>query len=83
MQKPSTLILDKETLYVEAGSTREGAFHDAILNWLDEHYSSPKGNIGLLRQWLNEDRITDPAKMVTNEDIERFLGIGKDKEATK
>lgn len=26
-------------------------------------------NIGMLRQWLNEDRITDPDKMVTNEDL--------------
>ena len=26
-------------------------------------------NISSLRQWLNEDRITDPKKMVTNEQI--------------
>jgi hypothetical protein len=25
--------------------------------------------IGMLRQWLNEDRITDPKKMVTNEEL--------------
>lgn len=31
--------------------------------------------IGMLRQWLNEDRITDSKKMVTNEDIEDWLGI--------
>lgn len=31
--------------------------------------------IGYLRQWLNEDRITDPKKMVTNEQIETMLGI--------
>lgn len=29
--------------------------------------------IGMLRQWLNEDKITDPEKMVTNEDIENWL----------
>jgi hypothetical protein len=29
--------------------------------------------IGLLRQWLNEDRITDPKKMVTNEDLHHWL----------
>ena len=29
--------------------------------------------IGFLRQWLNEDRITDPKKMVTNEMIEKWL----------
>ena len=30
--------------------------------------------ISLLRQWLNEDRITDPKKMVTNEQILMWLG---------
>lgn len=30
-------------------------------------------NIGKLRQWLNEDRITDPKKMVTNEEISKWL----------
>lgn len=29
--------------------------------------------MGFLRQWLNEDRITDPKKMVTTEDIEHWL----------
>jgi len=36
-------------------------------------------NIGMLRQWLNEDRITDPKKMVTNEDIMHWLGWNFDK----
>lgn len=30
-------------------------------------------NIGMMRQWLNEDRITDPKNMVTNEDILHWL----------
>lgn len=29
--------------------------------------------IGFLRQWLNEDRITDPKKMVTDEQLEMWL----------
>jgi hypothetical protein len=29
--------------------------------------------IGMLRQWLNEDRITDPKKMVTSEVIKDWL----------
>lgn len=32
-----------------------------------------KKNIHLLRQWLNEDRIDDPKKFVTNEQIEKWL----------
>lgn len=32
-------------------------------------------NVSDLRQWLNEDRITDPKKMVTNEQIEIMLGF--------
>ena len=34
-----------------------------------------EANIGLLRQWLNEDRIDDPRKMVTNEDIKAWLEV--------
>ena len=30
-------------------------------------------NVGMLRQWLNEDRITDPKKMVTNEMLLSWL----------
>lgn len=36
-------------------------------------YLELKHNIGLLRQWLNEDRITDTSKMVTNEQLEQWL----------
>jgi len=32
-----------------------------------------KRNIGMLRQWLNEDRITDPNKMVTDKQLEFWL----------
>jgi hypothetical protein len=32
-----------------------------------------KANIHFLRQWLNEDRIDDPKKMVTDEEIEYWL----------
>lgn len=32
-------------------------------------------NVGMLRQWLNEDRITDPKKMVTNEEIKKWLEL--------
>ena len=36
-----------------------------------------KQNIGFLRQWLNESRITDESKLVTNEEIEHFLNLKK------
>lgn len=32
-----------------------------------------KNNIGMLRQWLNEDRITDVDKMVDNKDLEHWI----------
>ena len=31
--------------------------------------------IGMLRQWLNEERITDSKKMVTSEEIKHWLEI--------
>jgi hypothetical protein len=33
-----------------------------------------KQAIGFMRQWLNEDRITDPKKMVTDEELEYWFG---------
>lgn len=40
---------------------------------IQETIKEIKTNIGLLRQWLNEDRITDLKKIVSNEDLERWL----------
>src|SRR3990167_6010205 len=36
-------------------------------------FNRMEGNIGSLRQWLNEDRIKDPKRMVTNEDLLYWL----------
>lgn len=41
----------------------------------EEERTSHRVRVGILRQWLNEDRITDTSKMVTNEDIEYWLSI--------
>ncbi len=29
--------------------------------------------IGMMRQWINEDRITDPSKSITNQQIKKWL----------
>lgn len=34
---------------------------------------TPELSIGFLRQWLNENRITDPEKMVTTRELEHWL----------
>lgn len=34
-------------------------------------------NIGMLRQWLNEDRITDTKRLVSNDDIKHWIFINK------
>lgn len=57
---------------------------DAVLSYLNSLREVVKGEvmekgnvnikINFLRQWLNEDRITDPKKMVTNEDILHWIG---------
>lgn len=41
------------------------------------NYEVKEQNIGQLRQWLNEDRITDLNKMVTNEEIKIWLNKNK------
>ena len=40
---------------------------------LEKQKAELRENIGPLRQWLNEDRITDPKKMVSNENLESWL----------
>lgn len=43
--------------------------------WVELGYKRARDEtrIGFLRQWLNEDRIIDESKMVTNEQIEKML----------
>lgn len=54
------------------------AFLPSLLSAMEaEIHQEIKQNIGMLRQWLNEDRITDTNKMVTNEEIEKFLFLTK------
>ena len=38
-----------------------------------EIYEKMKPRIGMLRMWLNEDRIKDAKRFVTNEQIEHWL----------
>ena len=40
---------------------------------MKEEIQTNTQRIGMLRQWLNEDRITEPKKMITNEDIIDWL----------
>lgn len=39
------------------------------------HKENWKVKIGMLRQWLNEDRIKDAERFVTNKDLEDWLDI--------
>ena len=43
-------------------------FHQAVSEDLDEKAKFTR-NVSMLRQWLNEDRITESSKMVTNEEL--------------
>ncbi len=54
----------------EIRQQREEAAREAIQN-----LNIP---IGMLRQWLNENRITDHKKLITNEDIKYWLNINQD-----
>lgn len=39
----------------------------------DEKLTKFNQSIGLLRQWLNENKITDPKKMVTDEELKEWF----------
>lgn len=46
------------------------------LDELSAHSNNLLQAVGWLRQWLNEDRITDPKKMVTSEELMVWLEKG-------
>ena len=46
-----------------------------ISTLLSQQRQEIRERIGMLRQWLNEDRIKDGKYFVTNEQIERWLGL--------
>lgn len=50
---------------------------EQILDFISQEHTQweKELKIGDLRQWLNEDRIVDPNKMIKNEDIKIMLGL--------
>jgi hypothetical protein len=48
-------------------------FADFISQALDGQLEAQKVNIGMLRQWLNEDRIKTADNFVTNEELAHWL----------
>jgi len=63
-------------IVMESTGTQEiatGDIKEALTTTLKEATEPDMVRVGMLRQWLNEDRITDPEKMVTNEDIISWL----------
>ena len=53
--------------------------HDVSPTQSVEEITTDTRKIGMLRQWLNEDKITDVHKMVTNEDLLYWLSNGEEK----
>ncbi len=53
-------------------------FISSLLSSTEKRVAMEKDNelkqrVGMLRQWLNEDVITDPSKLVENEDLLKWL----------
>lgn len=47
----------------------QGRINDCISLALAQRDEEARKNVGMLRQWLNEDRITLPENMVSDEEI--------------
>lgn len=82
LQAFETLISGNHPDYENANDVRETilAFIQTLISkskqeGREEEREEIKRHIGSLRQWLNEDRITDPKKMVTNEQIKNWLDL--------
>ena len=73
-------IIDKSRS-IGAGSVRfiatrqelEQFLKESLTSMLDDRDKELQQKVGMLRQWLNEDRITDVNRMVTSEQILHWL----------
>ena len=83
MKTQPFIIMNPQHYISEAGDVHlETVDWDKLESFILSKYEHGKADgikesnikIGMLRQWLNEDRITDPKKMVTNEDIKHWIG---------
>jgi len=59
--------------YTEAREQVKSFFHQELDKAVKAEREQIKVRIGWLRQWLNEERIKDVDKFVTNEQIENWL----------
>jgi len=69
----SLLLKQKEEAYKTGREDEAIECYKDLEKTMKEYKASLIKKIGLLRQWLNEDRITEPKKMITNKDIEDWL----------
>ena len=69
----SLLLKQKEEAYKTGREDEAIECYKDLIRTMREYKASLIKKIGLLRQWLNEDRITEPKKMITNKDIEDWL----------
>lgn len=73
----NALVRDITAVGFMAKSEAGSRLNEIIKLTMIETIETDMIHIGMLRQWLNEDKISDPKKMVTNEDILHFLQFGK------
>lgn len=62
-----------ELPYLELLEKEKNSDREQVFRYWDLIKTEQYRNIGLMRQWLNEDRITDPKKMVTSEELFYWL----------
>ena len=72
-----------EEIIIRKKTTDPQILKETRLVNISDYQQSLLGRVGSLRQWLNEDRITDNKKMVTNEDIKFWLGLDQVEELIK
>jgi hypothetical protein len=51
------------------------AIMSMILSLIKQREEKIRQNVGMLRQWLNEDKMKEVKDFVTNEQIEMWLGL--------
>lgn len=81
-------FIRKVRIEAHAEGYKEGDEHGQEIGYqaghraVEEYKHDLQENIGLLRQWLNENRITEVSKMVTSEDLKYWLTPNKPHDQT-
>ena len=72
--------IEKEPHFYDLDAVLRVFLRESVYKAREDALREVDKGIGMVRQWLNEDRISDPKKIVTNEQIKTMLQALQEKQ---